>query len=65
MSTPSLMAASRAVMQSATSLVPMLPGRDWMLSSPYPVDPLNLIDFSNAAEILLPIIYRMVFARSV
>lgn len=39
---PSLMAASSAAMQSATSLVPMWPGSDWMLSSPYPVEPLNL-----------------------
>ena len=38
---PSAMAWSRAAIQSATSVVPMCPGNDWMLSSPKPVDPLR------------------------
>ena len=35
-------AACKHAMQSSTSLVPMLPGRDWMESSPKPVDPRKL-----------------------
>ena len=51
---PSLMAASSAAMQSATSLVPMWPGSDWMLSSPYPVEPLNLNSNLNLTTSLKP-----------
>jgi hypothetical protein len=38
---PLAIAASRAAMQSETSFVPMLPGSDWMLLSPKPVEPLK------------------------
>lgn len=36
---PASTAACRLATQSATSLVPMLPGSDWMEASPKPVDP--------------------------
>ena len=42
------MAASSALMQSATSFLPTLPGRLRTLSSPKPRDPLHSLSLSSA-----------------